>query len=313
MTYRDIRVSLPIDGEGMVGRECPALECGRYFKLRPGTGMDTTVCHCPYCGQSGESQDFATDDQIEYAKSVAYQEILEPSLLELEQTFKDLERQTAGGLISFKVDVRREPSYLHQYHEMELETRVICDNCALEFSVFGVFASCPDCQRLNALTTCLASLDVARKRVRLAEDSSVDADLRRQFPRDALRDAVSALDSYGKALRAKYPDRIRSRAKTNLFQDADALDVELRTAALPAIDSILLPDEARVLRWLLQARHVYEHNAGVVDDRFVDRVPEAAHIHGRLLPLPGDDLLGGVDAVAKLAQGLDESFAAPRP
>ena len=313
MRRREVKVTLPTDTGGMLGRECPNTECGRYFKLRPGTGMDTDARHCPYCGQVGDPQDFATEDQIKYAKSVAARKILEPHLRGLERTLKKMERQTRRGPISLKADIRRKPFRLHRYAERELETSVTCDNCSLEFSVFGVFASCPDCQRLNALTTCLASLDVACKRVRLAGDPSMDADLGKQFPRDALRDAVSALDSYGKALRAKYPDRIRSRAKTNLFQDAAALDVELRTAALPAIDSILLPDEARLLTWFLQARHVYEHNAGVVDDRFVDRVPEAAHIHGRLLPLPQDDLLGGIDAVAKLAQGLDESFAAPRP
>lgn len=221
---------------------------------------------------------------------------------------KRLERQGPGGLIRFEAKVRRQPFSLHRFAEKQLETKVICDNCALEFAVFGVFASCPDCQRLNALTTCLTSLEVARKRVRLSEDAQIDADLRRQFPRDALRDSVAAFDSYGKALRAKHPGRVRSRAKTNLFQDLDALDAELLTAGLPTIETILSPDEATSLKWFFQARHVFEHNAGVVDDRFISRIPEAASIRGQLLPLPEASLLGGIDAVDKLARAMDRTF-----
>ena len=175
--------------------------------------------------------------------------------------------------------------------------------------VRGVFASCPDCKRLNALTTCLASLEVARKRVRLSEDPSIDVDLRQQLPPDALRASVAAFDSYGKALRAKYPKRVCPRAKANLFQDLDALDTELRAAGLPALGTILSPDEETSLKWFFQARHVYEHNAGVVDDRFITRVPTAASMLGQLLPLPQADLLSGISAVEKLAQAMDGNFA----
>lgn len=40
-----LRVSLPVDNQGMLGRECPS--CNKYFNIKPGTGINdisTTIC-----------------------------------------------------------------------------------------------------------------------------------------------------------------------------------------------------------------------------------------------------------------------------
>ena len=308
MMDRKIQVTLPLDQEGMLGCQCPADTCGRYFKVNPESGGSVEVEACPYCEAPADSQDFATPEQVEYAMGVAGDQVADLVFARLHGIADRFNRQQRGGLIELQMDVKRERPTPRPYSERLLETRVRCDSCTLEFAVYGVFASCPACQRLNALTTCLASLEVARKRVHHANDPNIDNTLRGQFPRDALRDGVSAFDSYGKALRAKYPDRLRSKAKTNLFQDLDALDAELQRGGLPAIDTILPSDEAARLNWFFQARHVYEHNAGVVDDRFIERVSGSAALRGRLLPLPESDLLSGIEALAKLAQAIDRSF-----
>ncbi|MPZ15865.1 MAG: hypothetical protein GEU73_15825 [Chloroflexi bacterium] len=203
--------------------------------------------------------------------------------------------------------MRRHPFSLHRYAERALETKVTCDNCGLEFVVYGVFASCPDFLRLNALTTCLASLDVARKLVRLSEDTDIDADLRPQFPRDALGESVSVFDAFGRALRLRQPGVIRANAKLNLFQDLDALDGELRLAGLPDLPGILGTDLDR-LYCLFQARHLYEHQAGVVDNRFVAKLPAYAHLRGQLRPIPATNLTEGIDALERLARDIDRLF-----
>ena len=304
-----VSVPIPLDDEGMLGRSCPADGCSRYFKIKPGTGLDTDLCHCPYCGQAADASAFATEEQVQYAINRAAEQILQPIMRKFTQDIMSLNTRQRGPF-QIRFDVRYRPAPQYSYIERQLETRVICDQCTLEFAVYGVFASCPDCERLNALTTCSKSVENARKRVRLAGSPELDPELRAAFPRDALRDVVGAFDSYGKALRAKYADRVRPKAKPNLFQDLDALDAELLAAGLTTIDAILSAHEATSLRWFFQARHVYEHNAGVVDDRFISRVPEAASIRGQLLPLPEADLLSGIDAVDKLAQAMDRIFSA---
>ena len=51
--------------------------------------------------------------------------------------------------------MKRQGIQVHSYIEKQLETAGTCDQCSLEFAVYGVFASCPDCGQLNALTSLL--------------------------------------------------------------------------------------------------------------------------------------------------------------
>ena len=102
-----ISINIPLDEEGMLGRECN--ECKRYFKLKPGSGISTTHCHCPYCEYEGESDTFWTEAQIKYAESIAmnqvYKEFIKPSLDGLLKSFKELERRSRNSLLQFKVKI----------------------------------------------------------------------------------------------------------------------------------------------------------------------------------------------------------------
>lgn len=44
------------------------------------------------------------------------------------------------------------PLPVRYYREKDIETKVTCDNCTLEYAVYGVFAYCPDCAAHNSLT-----------------------------------------------------------------------------------------------------------------------------------------------------------------
>src|SRR5438105_4335590 len=72
----EVKVSIPKDDDGFMGRECPEAECEGYFKIKPGTGLtgENLPCHCPYCGYTGHPDRFWTKEQIDYAQSVAFRE-----------------------------------------------------------------------------------------------------------------------------------------------------------------------------------------------------------------------------------------------
>jgi len=159
-----ISVNIPTDGEGMLGREC--LECKRYFKIKPGTGLPTSYCYCPYCEYEGDSNTFWTQDQIKYAESIALNkainQLVKPSLDKFTKSLKDLERSTRDSPIKITVKVTGGDFNFptKYYKEKELETKVICDNCGLEFSIYGVFSRCPDCKKLNAFIVYEKSLEL---------------------------------------------------------------------------------------------------------------------------------------------------------
>lgn len=149
-----IHVGIPTDENGFIGRECP--ECKRYFKVKPGTGLPTNHCHCPYCEYEGDAGTFWTPAQIEYAKSIALNkirnDIIKPQLDRFTESLKELERKTRNGFIQFKITTEYKPINLpiKYYNELDLETTVKCNHCGLEFAVYGVFARCPDCNNINA-------------------------------------------------------------------------------------------------------------------------------------------------------------------
>ena len=110
-------------------------ECSGYFKITPGTGVKGPApCHCPYCGHSGRSDTFTTQEQIEYAKSMVIRQVTDA----IHQDLKSMEfdHRPRGGFgigISMKV-TQGTPHPIRHYREKELETEVVCDACTLRYA-----------------------------------------------------------------------------------------------------------------------------------------------------------------------------------
>jgi hypothetical protein len=121
MSEITIPLRLSLDSDGFLRRECP--HCEREFKRLAPTPRDeseptepeveTKDYFCPLCHQPAAPGAWWTKSQLEYAQSVAYQEVVRPRLADLEETIKGI---GGGGLIS--VDVKRtEPAAVPQPSE----------------------------------------------------------------------------------------------------------------------------------------------------------------------------------------------------
>ena len=303
------QITVPIepDEQGMIGRECPQEECGLYFKVRLGTGRDTEEFRCPYCRIEGHLSHFCTQDQLEYARSMAVRELVEPMFRDFKRDVERLNRRQPKGLIQLKFSVDYKPASIQRYLEQQLETEVHCETCALEFSVYGVFASCPCCGQLNALKVLLNNLETARKKLQLFDEPSLDKELRQDFVKDALTGSVSAFDAYGKALMNSRPAMF-SKARPNLFQDVEGLNTYLRGHGTLRFEKTIGVVAWEDIKWFFQARHLYVHNAGVIDERFASKQPAFSHMIGRILPLDSEHLLQIIDELAELCRELDNCF-----
>jgi hypothetical protein len=303
---KKIKISFPTDAHGLIGRECHS--CGGYFKVKGGTGLHTSECMCPYCGHKDLQNEFLTAAQIEYAKSVAVREVMGPELRKLEQTLRDLERSTKGGFLQIKVSLTGLDFPLRYYRERDLETSVTCDSCGLEFAIYGVFANCPDCGRLNALTMLTKSIEVAGKKLNfLDSQESLESELKEAVLSDALGGAVSSFDGFGKGLRAKYPEMFLDQPR-NLFQNLPALSACLEKSLGTSLQALIGNDEEykSLVRWF-QVRHVYEHNMGVVDDDFLKKVGGYDHLRGKKYPLDRKEIekmLKGIKPMAEKIMSL---------
>ena len=272
----DHHLSIPIrpDEDGFTGRECPLSDCEGYFKVEFGTGLDGSdlACHCPYCGHSATHDHFSTREQIEYAKSVAmreYADAIRKDLKEMEFT-----RKTKGPL-GFEFSLRFRPGSpvpIRRYREKELETEVVCGNCTLRYSVYGVFAFCPDCGRHNSLQIFEKSIEVVAKMVKLAEGT--EEQVSRALIENALEDCVSVFDGFGREL-----CRFYARNATTA-------------------------DEWRSLVRAFQKRHLIAHRMGVVDEDYFAKASDSKAVVGRRIRVLPEEVRNLLQLVGKVARGL---------
>lgn len=275
-------IAIPPDEEGLVGRECPIVECEGYFKLQPGTGLTgrNLPTHCPYCGHVAASNNFFTKAQIEYAKSVALRKVTDALVKDL----KGLEfnnRPRGGFGISLSMKVSGSPRPIRFYREKKLETEVVCNNCTLRYTIYGVFGFCPDCGVHNSQQILNKNLELVEKILAVAETQ--DQQIAKQLIENALEDCVSAFDGFGRetcrvfASKAAKPEKAAEIRFQNILGARDRVKEQFNVdfAACSTFD-----DWKHVLR-AFQKRHLLAHKMGVVDESYLAATGDSPLMLGR--------------------------------
>lgn len=298
-----ITVPLRPDADGFLGRECPAPACQQYFKVTPGTGLQgVAACYCPYCGHRGRHDTFFTQEQVEYAQSVAFHQISGAFL----QDLKRLERRPRrrGGLIDISFKVTGHPAPIRHYFEQDLETTVECDHCTLRYAVYGVFAFCPDCGTHNSLLILEKNLELADKLLTLSE--TAPPELTEHLINDALENQVAAFDGFGRescrvhAGKAIDPSKVERISFQNLPKARqrvqDLFQVDLATALSPA--------EWEAICRSFQKRHLLAHSMGVVDAAYLTATNDPQAIVGRKVKIERSE----VEALGRSLRAMGTHF-----
>lgn len=105
MSETTVSMSLPLDKNGFLRRECP--QCERHFKWFPAQREEESRTDelpeavesyvCPYCYQAAAPDAWWTREQLEYARAVALADVVAPQLRRLQSTIEGMNRP--GGLI----------------------------------------------------------------------------------------------------------------------------------------------------------------------------------------------------------------------
>nr|WP_321258904.1 hypothetical protein [uncultured Pseudodesulfovibrio sp.] len=273
----EFSVSIESDEDGYIGRECP--ECEKYFKVKNGTGLlDATDCHCPYCNNVDPHDHYWTQQQIEYAQSVALNQISGELLGQL----KKLERKPdRNAFISIGITVEGSPTPIVHYTEEELEERVTCAGCTLEYTIYGAFGYCPDCGVHNSSQIVNANFDLALKIVELA--SQAEDDVQSKLIENALEDAVSAFDGFGR-------EHCSAAAPKVSFQNISAAKDKLASKLGVDISDGVASDQWDFLCEQFQKRHLLAHRMGIVDEEFICKTGCSPELEGRKVPISVDDV-----------------------
>lgn len=292
------QISVPIkaDDDGYVGRECPEETCLGYFKITFGTGLKGPApCHCPYCGHTDDQNKFWTQEQLEYAQSVVIRQVTNALRQDLKSMEFDYKPRGGFGIgISLKV-TNGPPHAIRYYREKKLETHVVCENCTLRYAIYGVFGWCPDCGIHNSRQILTKNLELAQKELVLAD--AVEGELAEHLIGDALENAVSAFDGFGRAISSQKAHEIRFQslagARHNVqdafgFDFADALDTK-------SWDFICR---------MFQKRHLLSHKMGVIDDEYVQKANDSTAIAGRKVAVSRDEVQACLALVQKMGDRL---------
>ena len=305
-----ISISIPADENGLTGRECPQPDCEGYFQIELGTGLkgEGLPCHCPYCGHAAGHDQFWTKEQIEYAKSVTMRKIADALHKDLKKMEFDYKPKGAFGIgISMNLKPRR-PTPIHYYREKQLETEVVCTNCTLRYSVYGVFAFCPDCGQHNSLQILDKSVEVIRKMLDLT--TGVEKTLAEMLIGNALEDCVSAFDGFGRELCRVHANKARNHTKALKISFQNLEGARASVLDLFGIDmsTAVTTEEWRAAVMAFQKRHLVAHKLGVVDQEYINKTGDACAVAGRKIGIDIDEVKGLAKIVDTFAPRISANF-----
>lgn len=273
----EISVKIEPDADGYTGRECPT--CEKYFKIKFGTGLPGDPdCHCPYCNHTGPQKEFWTKQQIDYAQSIAMHQLSGQFLAQL----KKLERRPdPRAMISIGFKVKGSPTPIAYYREDELEERVTCSACTMEYTIYGAFGFCPDCGVHNSLQIVGANFDLVLRALDLAKAAPVE--LAAKLIDNALEDAVSCFDGFGREYCATQPFKVS-------FQSIEgAKDKLLRETGFDLAAS-LDASAWGFVKEQFQKRHLLAHKLGIIDADYVGKTGCAQSLLGRKVTITDCDV-----------------------
>ena len=119
----EISVSLPLDNDGFLRRECP--NCLQEFKWHDGPAneeaeaqQDTETYHCPLCGRPSGVDSWWTQAQLDYAQGVAMPAALQEIEHELDRAFRGLNSKHLKVTRTGHLDTPAEPMPLIEPDDM---------------------------------------------------------------------------------------------------------------------------------------------------------------------------------------------------
>ncbi len=220
----------------------------------------------------------------------------------------DYKPKGAFGIgISMKVK-RGRPTPIHYYREKQLETEVVCVNCTLRYSVYGVFAFCPDCRQHNSLQILDKNLELVVKMLDVA--SAGDAELAARLIENALEDCVSAFDGFGREI-----CRLHAKATTDpvkaervSFQSLEGAKQNMNELFKLHLAAGLTDDEWKAAVRAFQKRHLLSHKMGVVDAEYIRRSGDPRAVVGRKVTVDAGEVRALAQVIGKLGRYLSDTM-----
>jgi hypothetical protein len=321
-------VAMPFGEDGLLPMRCPVHPEDHFFKIEVTQSPDNdeesdpqtqdSPLYCAYCGHAADLWDFAPEQRGRLmAAATAAAEQYAASMLDemLGKAFGGQSRSSSrrsGISIEFKPGNPPPRRSLPEPGEVEETRRTMqCQACEEVVAVYGLAIYCPNCgqlapaQQFGELIRMhrdgLAALDALPQEVKrgLTESGVLGANYE-----NTIKDGFGALETFLKTrFEAEAPD-IPLQAKGNVFQRLDDVAGLYREHLDIDLPALLGTDGWEHLNQVAAMRHVLVHNVGIVDARFLARLPKWPQQTGQRIQIGKSDAAGFVALLESVAAAL---------
>lgn len=285
------------DSLGCWSHQCP--QCNGYF--RNGNHAAIYPQTCPYCGLRTAAFQFLTPAQRRFLAYLA--ETLELELAAPDE--KGTERQVEIDMESIVKQAADEPKPDFYYASQTQQTRYKCDHCGEFNDIRGLYGYCAACGWRNNVQMLSGRLEEIRQSLNEGQTQ----------PEAAVGQSVSAFDAacrdFAKQLVRRTP--MKAARKEALFRLVFH-DIESETFKrlkdffdLNPLKGLAGKDTS-FIRLMMERRHVFEHNAGVIDSRYVERSGDDDAVEGNLLRENRENAHRLIGLLARIASNVDSDF-----
>ncbi len=305
------------DEKGFWDRECPNEECMFEFKVNMEdwkNKFEDDAVYCPQCGVNYPSDHWWTQDQLEHIENQVRARATNYIMGELNKSFSDLERSTRRNKnVKFKFKPYKPITILNNpYTSSETwEQTIMCKKCDSSFSVIGFAYFCPCCGSSLLIETLMSSLEMQMKILGTSPENIVDIDLDIYSSKmiydsiieSTLGNIVSIFQKVGQEI-IKQSCNIDNRV--NDFQIIQkGSEIFKENVGVEYID-IIDETEYEVLVNMFQVRHIFVHNGGIIDEKFIQKFGLNENKIGNRYVLKKDEVVEFAVIVQKLLYGLLE-------
>jgi hypothetical protein len=245
------QVLIASDSQGKFGHLCP--HCNGYWRSGPMPQV------CPYCATTGPVSQFLSEAQRRYIRH--YCEVLSYALDSKDDGDVVIDMDTVADAAGKECG---KPSFY--VSEESQQRKFTCGACEEFNDILGRFGYCSVCGTRNDLAD-FEGQTVPSIRERINAGTA---------PEDCVRDTVASFDSFmaqlAKQLVARVPltERRKNRLLKKRFHDLEEVRTTFQNWFDIDVCAGMKADERHFVEIMFHRRHVYEHNAGEVDQKYLD-------------------------------------------
>jgi len=285
------------DRHGMFGSRCP--ECKSYFRTNSCPGNKV----CPYCGYRGKSIHFLTQNQLEYISKfcnsfIEAHEGDSDVILNLDELAKELPDN--------------QPKWL--YREEKQQNSYTCNSCAARFDILGEYGLCPICGKANFLEVFDKKLAKLEREFEQAKEEIVERH-DREVEWEKLTRCVSDFESMANQLCSIL---VRLPTTTNRKSDLQSLSFQRILKSAKKLDAWygfnflenVSEKDREFLNRMFNRRHLFTHNAGRVDQEYLDNTGDTSVRLNQVLRVRSREINRLIKLVREAGQRLIRGYEA---